>query len=252
MVHLAATTTTVTAPEFARLYFDNVVRLHGVQRSIVSDRDPRFTSKFAGDASTPHACIGRARRMMVPDRGSQHAVMIEAVQNHTPQAIIIDEIGSSKEAAAAKSIGQRGVVMVGTAHGVSLESLLKNPELNSLVGGVHQVVLGDEEARKTNGGSKTRTERCAPTFSTLVEVLSQSRWRVHMSVARSVDAILAGREPVTQLRWYDGQGRMMVRVEGVPEGMVDTKFAKKALAAAKERGGNAAWLHDLINLAAQY
>ncbi|GAB4817298.1 hypothetical protein N2152v2_004344 [Parachlorella kessleri] len=211
------------------------------------------SNEIAGDAPTPHACIGRARRMMVSDRGSQHAVMIEAVQNHTPQAVIIDEIGSSKEAAAAKSIGQRGVVMVGTAHGVSLESLLKNPELNSLVGGLHQVVLGDEEARRTNGGNKTRTERCgAPTFSTLVEVLSQNRWRVHMSVARSVDAILAGREPVTQLRWYDGRGRMMVRVEGLPEGMANNTFAKKALAAVQERGNNTAWLHDLINIAAMY
>ncbi|EFN57410.1 hypothetical protein CHLNCDRAFT_21069 [Chlorella variabilis] len=154
------------------------------------------SNEVAGDGSEPHACIGSARRMMVPSQ--QHSVMIETVQNHMPDVVIVDEIGTAREVEACRSIAHRGVVLVGTAHGRSLKALMRNPDLNGLIGGIHQVTLGDEEARRSNHG-KTRTERRGePAFSTLVEVLSRSRWRVHMSVARSVDDMLAG-------RWEDGE-----------------------------------------------
>jgi stage III sporulation protein SpoIIIAA len=148
------------------------------RRTVIVDT----SNEIGGDAEEVHLCVGRARRMMVPDAASQHAVMIEAVQNHNPQVIVIDEIGTAKEATAAKTISQRGVVLVGTAHGFSLESLLKNPDLNGLVGGVHPVVVGDRMAMEGDG-SKTKMERKgAPCFSTLVEIKSRNRWTIHMNV----------------------------------------------------------------------
>ncbi|KAL4443459.1 hypothetical protein ABPG75_011196 [Micractinium tetrahymenae] len=212
------------------------------------------SNEVAGDGIVPHGCIGGARRMMVPHRQQQHNTMIEAVQNHNPDVVIIDEIGCSKEVVAAKSIAHRGVVLVGTAHGKTLEALMCNGELNGLIGGLHTVTVGDSEASKGNG-KKTRTERQGePAFSTLVEVLSRNRWRVHMSVAKSVDSILAGREPVTQLRWVEPDGRMMVRLEGQPEGRPGGGGAGGMRAAVAEAAGrmgrSGRWFQGLLELAA--
>ena len=137
------------------------------------------SNEIAGDGDIPHPGIGRARRMQVPSPDQQHAVMIEAVENHMPQVIVIDEIGTAAEAMAARTIAERGVQLIATAHGNTLENLLQNPTLSDLVGGIQVVTLSDEEARR-RGTQKTVPERKAPpTFSVLIEIQDKERLAVH-------------------------------------------------------------------------
>ena len=164
------------------------------------------SNEIAGDGDIPHPGIGRARRMQVATPTLQHEVMIEAVENHMPEVIIIDEIGRQLEAEAARTIAERGVQLVGTAHGGSLDNLLMNPTLCDLVGGIDSVTLSDEEARR-RGTQKTVLERKAPpTFDVLVEI--QYRWKmvVYHNVAQAVDAFLRGRAPQGEIRFRDEQG----------------------------------------------
>src|SRR5438874_369639 len=164
------------------------------------------SNEIAGDGDIPHPSIGRARRMQVPLPERQHAVMIEAVENHMPEVIIIDEIGTELEAQAARTIAERGVQLVGTAHGSSLENLMLNPTLSDLVGGIQTVTLGDEEARR-RGTQKTVLERKAPpTFDIMVEILDRARVAVHRDVAEMVDALLRGEviPPEIRTRLADG------------------------------------------------
>jgi stage III sporulation protein SpoIIIAA len=157
------------------------------------------SNEIAGDGDIPHPAIGHARRMQVPTPTMQHAVMIEAVENHMPQAIIIDEIGTELEAAAARTIAERGVQLVGTAHGNTLENLILNPTLSDLVGGVQSVTLGDEEARH-RGTQKSILERKAPpTFDVVVEIQDFQRVAVHADVSEAVDVFLRG-QPVVRDR----------------------------------------------------
>ncbi|HEX8228217.1 MAG TPA: R3H domain-containing nucleic acid-binding protein [Chloroflexia bacterium] len=150
------------------------------------------SNEIAGDGDIPHPSIGRARRMQVPLPERQHAVMIEAVENHMPEVIIIDEIGTELEAQAARTIAERGVQLVGTAHGTSLENLMLNPTLSDLVGGIQTVTLGDEEARR-RGTQKSILERKAPpTFDIMVEILDRERVAVYRDVAEMVDSLLRG------------------------------------------------------------
>ena len=150
------------------------------------------SNEIAGDGDIPHPAIGRARRMQVPSPSVQHAVMIEAVENHMPEVIVIDEIGTELEAAAARTIAERGVQLVGTAHGNTLENLMLNPTLSDLIGGIQTVTLGDEEARR-RGTQKSVLERKAPpTFDVVVEILDRDRVAVHQDVAEVVDSILRG------------------------------------------------------------
>src|ERR671934_171254 len=136
--------------------------------------------------------IGRARRMQVATPSLQHAVMIEAVENHMPEVVVIDEIGTEQEAAAARTIAERGVQLIATAHGNTLENLMLNPTLTDLVGGIQTVTLSDEEARR-RGTQKSVLERKAPpTFDVVVEIQSWSHVAVHDSVAEVVDSILRG------------------------------------------------------------
>eukprot|EP00898_Chlorokybus_atmophyticus_P008836 jgi/Chlat1/8954/Chrsp94S08259 len=170
------------------------------------------TNEIAGGGDVPHPCVGHARRMHVLERTKQHEILLEAVQNHTPEVVIVDEISDAKEVKATQTIAQRGVAMVATAHGLSLTSLLKNPELRPLVGGVQAVTLGDALAKK-HGNKKTQLERAgAATFSVLVEVLSATQLRVHASVERNVDAMLAGRPVPVERRWREGKS-MFARFE---------------------------------------
>jgi hypothetical protein len=144
--------------------------------------------------------------MQVPVPERQHAVMIEAVENHMPEVIIIDEIGTELEAQAARTIAERGVQLVGTAHGSSLENLMLNPTLSDLVGGIQTVTLGDEEARR-RGTQKTVLERKAPpTFDIMVEILDRERVAVHRDVAEMVDSLLRGEviPPDIRTRLADG------------------------------------------------
>ncbi|MGH2594250.1 MAG: AAA family ATPase, partial [Anaerolineae bacterium] len=151
------------------------------------------SNEIGGDGDIPHPAVGRARRMQVTTPSHQHEVMIEAVENHNPEVIVIDEIGRELEAAAARTIAERGVQLIGTAHGNTLDNLLLNPTLSDLVGGIESVTLSDEEARR-RGTQKTVLERRAPpTFDILVEIQERDRLTVHHDVSASVDALLRGR-----------------------------------------------------------
>jgi stage III sporulation protein AA len=148
------------------------------------------SNEIAGDGDIPHPGIGFSRRMQVPSPDKQHAVMIEAVENHTPEVIIVDEIGTEQEAAAARTIAERGVQLIATAHGRTLQNLIKNPTLSDLVGGVQSVILGDEEA-KLRGTQKTVLERKSlPTFDCLVEIQEKDIFAVYNNVMASVDDYL--------------------------------------------------------------
>ena len=160
------------------------------------------SNEIGGDGDIPHPAIGSARRMQVPDPAQQHQIMIEAVENHMPEVIIVDEIGTEAEAIACRTIAERGVQLVGTAHGQLLENLIKNPTLTDLVGGVQSVTLGDDEAR-ARGCQKTIMERQAPpTFPILIEMHERSMWVAH-NVEESVDEVLAGGRPMVQMRSRD-------------------------------------------------
>jgi stage III sporulation protein AA len=161
------------------------------------------SNEIGGDGDIPHPGIGAARRMQVPRPDSQHHVLIEAVQNHTPEVIVVDEIGTELEAQAARTISQRGVQMIATAHGHTLENLLKNPTLNDLVGGVASVTLGDDEARRRRVQKSVLEREGPPTFGAAVEMLEIGRWRVHLDVGVAVDTLLAGYEPHVEIRSFD-------------------------------------------------
>ena len=168
------------------------------------------SNEIAGDGDIPHPAIGRSRRMQVPEPTLQHEVMIEAVENHMPEVIIIDEIGRELEAIAARTIAERGVQLVGTAHGNSLENLLMNPTLSDLVGGIDSVTLSDEEARR-RGTQKSVLERKAPpTFDVLIEIQERQRMIIHHDVAAAVDALLRGRSLAPELRYVDEHEQMRV------------------------------------------
>jgi stage III sporulation protein SpoIIIAA len=171
------------------------------------------SNEIAGDGDIPHPGIGRARRMQVATPARQHAVMIEAVENHMPQVIVIDEIGTELEAVAARTIAERGVQLVGTAHGSSLDNLLVNPTLNDLLGGIQTVTLSDEEARR-RGTQKSVLERKAPpTFDVLVEIRERDRVVVHMPLDETVDEALRGRVKPAELRIRGESGQIVSRID---------------------------------------
>ncbi|HSR48853.1 MAG TPA: R3H domain-containing nucleic acid-binding protein [Anaerolineales bacterium] len=168
------------------------------------------SNEIAGDGDVPHPAIGRARRMQVRQPNLQHEVMIEAVENHNPEVIVIDEIGRELEAAAARTIAERGVQLIGTAHGNTLENLLLNPTLSDLIGGIESVTLSDEEARR-RGTQKTVLERrAAPTFDVLIEILDRERLSVRHDVAAAVDAMLRARPLPPELRHRDESGQVHI------------------------------------------
>ena len=182
---------TTALREIARVLADDLHR-----RVVVIDT----SNEIAGDGDIPHPAIGRARRMQVGRPELQHQVMIEAVENHMPEVIVIDEIGTELEAQAARTIAERGVMLVATAHGNALANLIKNPTLSDLVGGIQSVTLGDDEARRRRS-QKTVLERAAePTFPVAVEMHSRHRWAVHTNVAATVDLLLRGQLPLVQQR----------------------------------------------------
>jgi stage III sporulation protein SpoIIIAA len=173
------------------------------------------SNEIGGDGDVPHPAVGRARRMQVTTPSLQHEVMIEAVENHNPEAIVIDEIGRELEAAAARTIAERGVQLIGTAHGNTLENLLLNPTLSDLVGGIESVTLSDEEARR-RGTQKTVLERRGPpTFDVLIEIQTRDRLAVHRDVASAVDALLRGYPQPPEIRSRDEGGE--IRIEHAPQ-----------------------------------
>ncbi len=174
------------------------------------------SNEIAGDGDIPHPGIGHARRMQVPSPSLQHAVMIEAVENHMPEVIVIDEIGTELEAAASRTIAERGVQLIATAHGNTLENLMLNPTLADLVGGIQSVTLGDEEARR-RGTQKSILERKAPpTFDVVIEIQNWERVAVHDDVAAVVDAILRGQAAPPEVRALNAEGEMEVEAQAPP------------------------------------
>ncbi|MBE9158811.1 AAA family ATPase [Nodosilinea sp. LEGE 06152] len=195
---------TTALREIARVLADDLQK-----RVVIIDT----SNEIAGDGDIPHPAIGRARRMQVARPEEQHRVMIEAVENHMPEVIVIDEIGTELEALAARTIAERGVQLVGTAHGNRLENLIKNPTLSDLIGGIQSVTLGDEEARR-RGSQKSVLERKAPpTFDIAVEMLERQRWAVHDDVTVTIDNLLRGRQPGLQIRTVDENQKVVITHE---------------------------------------
>src|SRR5207253_409378 len=171
------------------------------------------SNEIGGDGDIPHPGIGRARRMQVRTPMLQHAVMIEAVENHMPEVIVIDEIGTELEAAAARTIAERGVQLIATAHGQTLENLLVNPTLNDLLGGIQSVTLSDEEARR-RGTQKSVLERKAPpTFDVLIEIQDRDRVAIHVPLTDVVDTALRGPMLTPKIRVRTREGRVISNVD---------------------------------------
>jgi len=183
------------------------------------------SNEIAGDGDIPHIAIGSARRMQVATPDEQHHVMIEAVENHTPEVIVVDEIGTEEEAKAARTIAERGVQLIATAHGHSMENLVKNPTLADLLGGIQTVILGDEEA-KFRGTQKTVLERKnLPTFHTLIEIRDRDTYAIYKNVAESVDGYLRGEllSPVIRYRDALNGDRESIENEAENEALLATK-----------------------------
>lgn len=198
--------------EMARVLADDLKK-----RVVIVDT----SNEIAGDGDVPHSGIGRARRMQVPRPSAQHDVMIEAVENHMPEVIVIDEIGTELEAQASRTIAERGVQLIGTAHGQLLENLMMNPTLSDLVGGIQSVTLGDDEARR-RGTQKTVLERKQPpTFDVLVEIRSWEDVLVYTNVGEAVDSLLSGQSPEAEQRTRAADGTVTVEsfVSEAPVGL---------------------------------
>ena len=174
------------------------------------------SNEIGGDGDIPHQAVGRARRMQVSRPDHQHEVMIEAVENHNPEVIVIDEIGRELEAQAARTIAERGVQLIGTAHGNSLENLMLNPTLSDLIGGIESVTLSDDEARRRGTQKVVLERRTAPTFDIMIEIQARDKLVVHEDVASAVDAMLRNRPIPAELRERDAYGAIHVS-EYVPE-----------------------------------
>ena len=195
---------TTAIREIARILADEMER-----RVVIIDT----SNEIAGDGDIPHPAIGRARRMQVSRPELQHQVMIEAVENHMPEVIIIDEIGTELEALAARTIAERGVQLVGTAHGNHLESLIKNPILSDLVGGIQYVTLGDDEAKRRGTQKSILERKAAPAFEVAVEIHERNKWIVHEDVSNAVDQILQGSCVLTQRRVSNKKGQVLISCE---------------------------------------
>lgn len=188
------------------------------------------SNEIGGDGDVPHPAVGRARRMQVSQPSLQHEVMIEAVENHNPEVIVIDEIGRELEAAAARTIAERGVQLVATAHGRTLENLLLNPTLSDLIGGIESVTLSDEEARR-RGTQKTVLERRAPpTFDVLIELQERDRLVIHQDVASAVDAMLRGFTLEPEIRFRDDKGQIHTQKQksGGPKNQTASQGLKRS------------------------
>ncbi|BBA79465.1 hypothetical protein RGRSB_0956 [cyanobacterium endosymbiont of Rhopalodia gibberula] len=195
---------TTALREIARVLADDLHR-----RVVIIDT----SNEIAGDGDIPHPAIGCARRMQVASPELQHRVMIEAVENHMPEVIVIDEIGTELEALAARTIAERGVQLVGTAHGNRIENLIKNPTLSDLVGGIQAVILGDEEARRRSSQKTILERKAPPTFEIAIEMLERQRWVIHEDVSKTVDLLLRGGKPNPPTRTVDNYGRIQITQE---------------------------------------
>jgi stage III sporulation protein SpoIIIAA len=181
------------------------------------------SNEIAGDGDIPHPAIGHARRMQVATPSLQHAVMIEAVENHMPEVIVIDEIGTELEATAARTIAERGVQLVGTAHGNTLENLMMNPTLADLIGGIQSVTLGDEEARRRGTQKSILERKSPPTFDIVVEIQERDRVAIHPDVGEAADALLRNNPAPCEIRWLDEQGEVRTEKTGAEKAKAKEK-----------------------------
>ena len=179
------------------------------------------SNEIAGDGDTPHPAIGAARRMQVPQPEFQKDIMIEAVENHTPEVIIVDEIGTEAEAQAARTIAERGVMLIATAHGNSLESLIKNPTLSDLVGGIQSVTLGDDEAKRRASQTTVLEREKQPTFDIVIEIIDRNTLAVYKNTSEAVDYILRGWPIRPELRKVDKEYTENIQVQPVPQPVVE-------------------------------
>jgi len=212
--------------------------LREVARVLADDLGKRViivdtSNEIAGDGDIPHPAIGHARRMQVTTPSMQHAVMIEAVENHMPEVIIIDEIGTELEAQAARTIAERGVQLVGTAHGNTLDNLMMNPTLADLIGGIQTVTLGDEEAKRRGTQKSILERKSPPTFDIVVEIQDWDRVAIHPDVGAAVDAVLRGQLTATETRWLDEAGEVKAERE---EPVIATTRAAPGRVASDKQG----------------
>jgi stage III sporulation protein SpoIIIAA len=210
--------------------------LREVARVLADDLKKRVvivdtSNEIAGDGDIPHPAIGHARRMQVPTPKLQHAVMIEAVENHMPEVIVIDEIGTELEAQASRTIAERGVQLIATAHGNTLGNLIMNPTLSDLIGGIQTVTLGDEEAKRRRTQKSILERKAPPTFDIVVEIQDWYHVAVHSDVAEIVDSMLRGSPIPPEVRWMDETAE--VRREQMKP--ADEPSARKALAGTTTR-----------------
>ena len=205
---------TTALREIARVLADDLLK-----RVVIIDT----SNEIAGDGDIPHPAIGRARRMQVARPELQHQVMIEAVENHMPEVIVIDEIGTELEALAARTIAERGVQLVGTAHGNSIENLIKNPTLSDLVGGIQAVTLGDEEARRRRSQKTVLERKAPPTFAIAVEMLERQKWMVHKDVAKKVDNLLRRQDSYSEVRTVSDSGEVTISTTTEPSNNYELK-----------------------------
>ena len=229
---------TTAIREIARVLSDGMKK-----RVIIIDT----SNEIAGDGDLPHPSIGKARRMQVSSPQNQHQVMIEAVENHMPEIIIIDEIGTELEAAAARTIAERGVQLVGTAHGNALENLIKNPTITDLIGGIQYVTLGDEEAKR-RGSSKSILERKAPpTFEVAVEIHDAKTWVIHENIEQSVDLLLQGQPLPLQERKLNSNGNNIIQCDVIPNKKDSRTIPDGYYATAEEKKQKNTYVLDKLN-----
>jgi stage III sporulation protein SpoIIIAA len=193
---------TTVIREIARVLSDEMEK-----RVIIVDT----SNEIAGDSDIPHPGIGRARRMQVSQTTLQHQVMIEAVENHMPQVIIIDEIGTELEALAARTIAEKGVQLVGTTHGNCLENLIKNPPLTDLIGGIQYVTLSDDEAKRRKTQKSILERKSYPAFQIAIEINDQNSWTIHEDVTNSIDLLLRGNYAVMQTRQFIRNEKTLIK-----------------------------------------
>lgn len=212
--------------------------LREAARVLADDLDKRVvvvdtSNEIAGDGDIPHPAIGRARRMQVPSPDRQHALMIEAVENHMPEVVVIDEIGTGAEALASRTIAERGVQLIATAHGNSLDNLLQNPTLSDLVGGIHVVTLSDEEARRRRTQKTVLERKAPPTFDVVVEIQDRDRLAVHHDVAETIDRYLRGASLRPERRVRTEEGAVEIREAPVEPPAPATPYGARRRAHAR-------------------
>jgi stage III sporulation protein AA len=216
---------TTAIREIARVLSDGMTK-----RVIIIDT----SNEIAGDGDLPHPSIGKARRMQVSSSQNQHEIMIEAVENHMPEIIIIDEIGTELEATAARTIAERGVQLIGTAHGNALENLVKNPTITDLIGGIQYVTLGDEEAKRRGSPKSILERKASPTFEIAIEIHDPKTWVIHECIANSVDLLLRGQKPPLQKRQLITNQSISIHCEFTSQ-LEETNSIKRALIEKKQR-----------------